>query len=590
MRMKLLLCLLFFVFFYFQLFGATNSNINNKVIVSESSPDKILVPPTFLVRAMAEWESLKGILITWDALTEARQETEFPINLDITDIYCRIVALAQPEVTVYIICNDSNEVKLDLKEKKISITNIQFIIKPHNSVWCRDYGPWSVYNVVNKSLSLVDWTYSHPRHQDDILSLELAKKINIPIFSANKFPNDFLVLDGGIFMVDGHDTGISSNLLYRLNTGKSLKEMESLIYQYMGIKKMILLPFDFPTHIDLYIKLLDEETLLVGEYPPGEHNGLMIDQNLEYLLDNLKTCFNRQYKVIRIPMPPLVPGYYFNELGNFRTYLNSIIINKKILVPTYNIPMDEQALEIYRNAMPGYQVEGINCDDVMLSMGGGLHCLIREIGDPNSIFISHAKLANQPGGTDGYRVDVVIKSATPINDARVYWKTKTKPQFRPLFLQPTSIDTYAVVIPPQPVGETIQYYIQATNYSQKTLSKPMTAPSGFYEFAINSTLNVPGDNKSNTHSFYLSQNYPNPFNSSTTITYTLKKPGFVSLTIFNALGRKVDNPVAEFKSPGQYQLTWNRPNSSYLEPGTGVYFYELKVGQQSIRKKMILVK
>ncbi len=85
--------------------------------------------------------------------------------------------------------------------------------------------------------------------------------------------------------------------------------------------------------------------------------------------------------------------------------------------------------------------------------------------------------------------------------------------------------------------------------------------------------------------FSLKQNYPNPFNPSTSIKFALPKSGDVTLEIFDALGRKVDEPVNENLTAGVYNITWNAGNLS-----SGIYFYILKTNDFTESKKMILLK
>ncbi|MBE2217407.1 MAG: PQQ-dependent sugar dehydrogenase [Ignavibacteria bacterium] len=86
-------------------------------------------------------------------------------------------------------------------------------------------------------------------------------------------------------------------------------------------------------------------------------------------------------------------------------------------------------------------------------------------------------------------------------------------------------------------------------------------------------------------SFHLSQNYPNPFNPATNIQYEIPKSGYVSLKVYDAVGNEVSKLAGETKSPGSYEVTWDASNFP-----SGVYFCELRAGEYSERKKMVLVK
>ncbi|MGA3287321.1 MAG: T9SS type A sorting domain-containing protein [Bacteroidota bacterium] len=96
---------------------------------------------------------------------------------------------------------------------------------------------------------------------------------------------------------------------------------------------------------------------------------------------------------------------------------------------------------------------------------------------------------------------------------------------------------------------------------------------------------VPGNATGIPDKFALTQNYPNPFNPSTNFTYELSKAGFVSVKVYDLLGREVATLVNEFKQAGSYPATWNAASF-----GSGVYFYKMQSGSFTSTKKMILMK
>lgn len=84
--------------------------------------------------------------------------------------------------------------------------------------------------------------------------------------------------------------------------------------------------------------------------------------------------------------------------------------------------------------------------------------------------------------------------------------------------------------------------------------------------------------------FRLEQNYPNPFNPTTTISFSLPTQSFVSLKIFDALGREVTTLVNEELQVGNYKYQWNAVNNP-----SGVYFYQLQAGSVKETKKLVLL-
>jgi len=85
--------------------------------------------------------------------------------------------------------------------------------------------------------------------------------------------------------------------------------------------------------------------------------------------------------------------------------------------------------------------------------------------------------------------------------------------------------------------------------------------------------------------FYLYQNYPQPFNPTTTIKYQIPKTSFVTLKVFDALGKEVATLVNEEKTSRSYEVEFDGSNLS-----SGIYFYKLKAGNFFETKKMILLK
>jgi len=85
--------------------------------------------------------------------------------------------------------------------------------------------------------------------------------------------------------------------------------------------------------------------------------------------------------------------------------------------------------------------------------------------------------------------------------------------------------------------------------------------------------------------FTLNQNYPNPFNPSTAISYQLSANSFVSLKVFDMLGREVATLVNEVMPAGIYSTTWNASGF-----GSGIYFCKMQAGPFSETKKLVLMK
>ena len=85
--------------------------------------------------------------------------------------------------------------------------------------------------------------------------------------------------------------------------------------------------------------------------------------------------------------------------------------------------------------------------------------------------------------------------------------------------------------------------------------------------------------------YKLNQNYPNPFNPNTTIKYSIPQQGYVTLKVFDLLGREVSALVNREQPAGNYEVEFDASSLT-----SGVYFYRIQAGQFVESKKMILLK
>jgi hypothetical protein len=146
-----------------------------------------------------------------------------------------------------------------------------------------------------------------------------------------------------------------------------------------------------------------------------------------------------------------------------------------------------------------------------------------------------------------------------------------------------------------------QVEVDITNYANKTAnlkirfrltSDKKTVADGWYVDDIKISGKTTGknfadnqENNNNPKEYSLGQNYPNPFNPVTKISFDIAKQEFVSLKIYDALGREVNTLVSEVKLPGSYAVDFDGTNLS-----SGVYFYCLKSAEFTDTKRMLMIK
>jgi hypothetical protein len=102
-------------------------------------------------------------------------------------------------------------------------------------------------------------------------------------------------------------------------------------------------------------------------------------------------------------------------------------------------------------------------------------------------------------------------------------------------------------------------------------------------------LSVITDNEDIPKAFSLAQNYPNPFNPSTSIEYRVGSIEYITLKVYDILGREVTTLVNEEQQPGVYEVEFS-PASGNRDLASGIYYYQLKAGSYIQTKKMIYLK
>lgn len=534
--------------------------------------DATTTPPPFSVRTAAEWEEIQTLCITWRS---------FP------SILRQIVKEAQTECKVMIVCSDSVAVKNDLTSNGISLTNVQCLQTGSNTIWMRDYGGNTVYKNEVEDLLIVDWIYNRPRPLDDVVPESIASQMGIPVYATTSTPYD-LVHTGGNFMSDGMGTAFSSKLVLNENKGtgyslsyKSEAQIDTIMNLFMGIKhgkyiKMETLPYDGIHHIDMHMKLLDEQTLVMGEYPTGVSDGPQIEANLQYVLSNYTTSFGTPFKVVRIQMPPQ-NNKYPSQGGDYRTYTNCVFVNKKVLVPVYEEKFDTTALRILRENLPGYNVIGINCNSI-IQQSGALHCITHSIGVNEPLLINHLPLSDTYNSTNPYTVNASIKHQSGIQSATLWYRVQPGSTFQSVAMLPLGNSEYTADIPAQAVGSTIEYYIGAQASSGKQQVRPITAPTGFFKFKVLNATNL----AEGEHNEFLPL-FPNPASAITCLPVSLASPQYGSLKIYDVMGRCVKN-IYEGNMPAGTQNYFIHAETLT----TGSYFVEFRTAKQVQIQKLLV--
>ena len=323
-------------------------------------------PPDSIVYTPAEFDSVAGVIFAWEA---------YPTLL--TDL---IKEVAEDDTAWVVVDNTSeqNSVSNTLSNVNVNMDRVVFQVIETNSVWIRDYGPWWIIEPEN-SLAIIDLVYNRPRPLDDTYPESAAGYFGINYYGLG------LIEAGGNMLLDGQGAVIVSNVIFDGSQGfdptLTQDQLEQYFLDYFGVHKVIVTPHlinDGTGHIDMFVKLINDSTIIVGEYEnqsagyPGNYD---ICNQVASQLANETNGAGRPFNVVRMPMPQFNNGITY-------TYINSLIVNNKVLVPIYGLSTefanDDSVLALYETIMPGVEAVGFDCNQI-IPANGAIHCIAMKV-------------------------------------------------------------------------------------------------------------------------------------------------------------------------------------------------------------------
>lgn len=225
---------------------------------------------------------------------------------------------------------------------------------------------------------------------------------------------------------------------------------------------------------------------------------------------------------------------------------------------------------------------------VTLDMDGQTRDSLKDIGADqfsNATVLSKPLTANDVGP---YKPDFILPvelvsfTAESINDnVKLSWLTASE----------INSSKFLIIRDGLNIG-VINTHGTSTRWNNYTFTDKLVKP-GFHtynliEVELNGIIKIAGEKEifvSGPNQFILYQNFPNPFNPSTLIQYSLPKAGNVELKVFNTLGEEVICLENGYKETGNYSVNFKTAGIS-----SGIYFYQIKSGDYSCIKKMVLIK
>ncbi|MBN2694527.1 agmatine deiminase family protein [bacterium] len=329
------------------------------------------VAPTGTLTLPAEFAKMQGVIIQPDMYDTA--STTYYKNLT--------KALYDAEVIPYLIVSNSAEktkvISRILTPMGLAETDVEFLTFPYDAMWTRDYGPWHTY--LNNERVIVDMKYYEDRQNDDAIPIKLGAYWDEDVYKTA------LSTEGGNFMSDGLGScWVSKGVLWYNSLSQT--KIENIYKEYMGCKTVTFvepIPDEGTTHVDMFSKVINQNTIMVGtskaEYGATEEEIAHLNAVAEVYKNSPKPG-GGQWNIIRIPMTfeTYHDDYYNEDFRVYYTHTNSLVVNSHAIIPIYGRGTDEEALNIYREALPEYTVVGID-SNIFIELGGAIHCTTMQV-------------------------------------------------------------------------------------------------------------------------------------------------------------------------------------------------------------------
>lgn len=526
--------------------------------------------------------------------------------------------------------DDTTTIKNFMSQRGTPLTNYRFFINPGNSFWYRDCGPVAFYYGEQDSIGFMDFEYYGGRPLDDQIAKRIGEQAGFRVFT------NTIEYEGGNILLDGVGSLFTSDAVYELNqdtyglyyldentpygfnmqskTPLSNQQVRDSLMHLLNLSRCVVLPalkYDGGTgHIDLYCDMWDENSFVSTKHPESMANlsdPKRVESNMDSLC-NLETIFGSKYFNTRIPLPAKNNGSWYTSQSDYnknytRSYSNHTFVNDAIMQPVFyneslsgtaagDITGNKEALKIMSQRYPGYEFCEIDVREFD-GFGGAIHCITKQIPAENPVRIYHDPIrwwnTSNSGNAPTYRV--IAQNRSGIETASIYYRTSNQTEWQQLDLTADEGNMFTGTINlPQTSRDTLQYYISATSNNGKTITKPMTAPQGYYTTVFGSEVEgiseesvyVSNPAISASEIEGIGQAYPNPASDMVQIDFANELSGEANFKLVNNKGQVLLNDKV---SASQNNL---RIDVSKLK--AGIYWLIFTSDNQSAARKIVIAR
>ena len=342
---------------------------------------------TNLRRFPAEWEKQQGILLCFPHNGNDWPGKYETIQWAFVEFIKKISAF---EEVILVVSDEKLKAKVIgmLEIAEVNTEAISFIIHKTNRSWMRDSGPIIVKNGTQKEaldFNFNGWAKYNNYQLDKWVPRMVAKFLNIPVQQVT-YKGKPVIVEGGAIETNGKGTLITSEeclmhpTIQVRNQNFTKADYEAVFKEFLGITNVIWLGNgiegdDTHGHIDDLCRFVNENTVVtIVESDKKDDNYKPLQDNLKRL-QNAKLENGKPLNIVELPMPKRI---YFDGIVLPASYANFLILNKSVLVPTFNDSNDRVALNILADCFPNREIIGISAIDLIWGFGT-LHCLSQQI-------------------------------------------------------------------------------------------------------------------------------------------------------------------------------------------------------------------
>jgi agmatine/peptidylarginine deiminase len=293
------------------------------------------------------------------------------------DTFINIIKAITKYQECLVVCDNIEDVKSRFKDTK----NLYFVEYETNDTWARDCSTLCIEE--SNTVKLLDFTFTgwggkFEASKDDAMSSAIKRCYDKELKKID------LILEGGAIESNGVDTILTtSECVLNKNRNASLKkeQMTKKLQEEFGMSRILYLNNgylagdDTDSHVDTLARFIDKNSIMYVKCTDES------DEHFDALklMENELMAFSKEYgyRLIALPMSD---ACYFEGERLPATYANFLFVNGAVLVPTYGVKQDEEALEIFRGTFPDKDIIGINCFS-LIKQHGSLHCVTMNFAD-----------------------------------------------------------------------------------------------------------------------------------------------------------------------------------------------------------------